>query len=250
MNKTTIVVATYPGDKWIPKLKKHFEKIGIDNNSVIYKSPDEKKSFAENNNLGAKEVKTPYILFLNNDTEIQEDAIKNMEAILDSNKSVWIVGAKVYFLETVIKHVIFRGVVGHIHGVKDSIQCAGIQFTPEFKPYESGRGWKRSDPRVGKRQLMPGVTGACMMIRADKFLELGGFDEQFVNGWEDTDFCLRVLEEGGQIMYEPSAECGHYFGGSDQEGRFGYEDQNYNLWIAKWQYTGRVFRVLTYQAEP
>lgn len=246
---TTIVVATYPGDKWIPGFKKHLEKIGVDKDFVIYKSFDKQRSFAENNNLGAKEVKTPYILFLNNDTRLDKDAIKNMEVILESNKNIWVVGAKVYFLENVIKHVIFQSEVRHVHGVKNRIQCAGIQFTPDFKPYESGRGWVRNDMRAGKRQLMPAVTGACMMVRTDKFLEMGGFDEDFVNGWEDTDFCLRVLEEGGQIMYEPAAECGHYYGGSEKEGRFNNEDQNYNLWIAKWQYTGRVFKVLTYQAE-
>jgi len=247
--KTTIIISTYPGDPWIDDLLKVLKRYKIPEENIVISDPKKKRTFSENNNLGAKQAKTPYVLFLNNDTIPHEDMFKNMEKILDSNQRVWVVGAKLYFLKNVVKHVIFQSEVRHIFGIRDRVQCAGIQFTKDFKPFEYGRTWKRSDVRVSKRQFVPAVTGACMLVRRDKFLEMGGFDEDFINGWEDTDFCLRVLEEGGQIMYEPSAECGHYFAGSKEEDRFGHEDQNYNLWIAKWHYTGRVFKVLTYQVD-
>ena len=49
------------------------------------------------------------------------------------------------------------------------------------------------------------VSGACMMIRLDKFQKIGGFDES-INSYSDIDFCLRVWEIGYRIVYTPFAK--------------------------------------------
>lgn len=48
------------------------------------------------------------------------------------------------------------------------------------------RGWRR----------VPAVTGACLLIAADRWRELGGFDPGYVNGGEDVDLCFRALAAG------------------------------------------------------
>jgi GT2 family glycosyltransferase len=60
--------------------------------------------------------------------------------------------------------------------------------------------------------------GGAMMVRADLFRELGGFDEAFNPvGPEDLDFSLRLRERGFVSLYTPSAmayhEVGHTYGG-------------------------------------
>ena len=42
------------------------------------------------------------------------------------------------------------------------------------------------------------LTAAAMMVRRDDFFKLGGFDENFIWGYEDVDICLRCLRELGK----------------------------------------------------
>ena len=53
------------------------------------------------------------------------------------------------------------------------------------------------------------VTGACMAIRRDVFLELGGFDEHFATHYQDVDLCLRLGATGRRNLFTPRAVIRH-----------------------------------------
>ena len=58
-------------------------------------------------------------------------------------------------------------------------------------------------------------AAACLMIRADVFDRLGGFDEAFWPAWwEDVDFCRRLRTAGHRIRYVPDAVFQHQGGAS------------------------------------
>ncbi len=58
-------------------------------------------------------------------------------------------------------------------------------------------------------------AAACLMIRADVFDRLGGFDEGFWPAWwEDVDFCRRLRGAGWRIRYVPDATFLHQGGAS------------------------------------
>ncbi|MEO5819258.1 MAG: glycosyltransferase family 2 protein [Vicinamibacteraceae bacterium] len=58
-------------------------------------------------------------------------------------------------------------------------------------------------------------AAACLMIRADVFDRLGGFDEAFWPAWwEDVDFCRRLRGAGYRIRYLPDAVFRHEGGSS------------------------------------
>lgn len=44
------------------------------------------------------------------------------------------------------------------------------------------------------------VCGACFFVRRDWWEKLGGFDERFVWGWEETDFIRRTQRERGLVV--------------------------------------------------
>ena len=48
------------------------------------------------------------------------------------------------------------------------------------------------------------------MVRRDVFEQVGGYSEEFVVGFNDADFCLRVWEAGYRTIFTPYAELYHY----------------------------------------
>jgi GT2 family glycosyltransferase len=85
---------------------------------------------------------------------------------------------------------------------------------------------------------MPGVTGACLVTRRDCFDRLEGFAEDFVNGFEDVDFCLRVGEAGGLCYYCADSVLLHHE--SATPGRLDPQRQADNLerLQQRWRYPG------------
>jgi hypothetical protein len=78
------------------------------------------------------------------------------------------------------------------------------------------------------------VTGAALMIRRELFEELGGFDEGFVNGWEDVDLCLRAWCAGARVHYEPRAVFDHLE--SATLGRQHNHERNERRFIERWEH--------------
>ncbi len=71
----------------------------------------------------------------------------------------------------------------------------------------SRRKYWRCSPR--QRQLVPWVTGSCLLIRRACLRRLGGFDEDFFLYYEDVDFCRRAAEQGWAVGYEPAIQATH-----------------------------------------
>lgn len=61
------------------------------------------------------------------------------------------------------------------------------------------------------QELMAG-TAACLMVRADAFRQVGGFDESFFMYGEDLDLCRRLRDAGFGGRYVPAAHALHLKG--------------------------------------
>jgi GT2 family glycosyltransferase len=51
-----------------------------------------------------------------------------------------------------------------------------------------------------------------MLVRRERMLELGGFDETFCMEWEDLDLCWRARLRGWPTVYVPAAVVRHRVG--------------------------------------
>jgi GT2 family glycosyltransferase len=54
------------------------------------------------------------------------------------------------------------------------------------------------------------VTGALQYIKYETLNKVGFYDENFFMGYEDVDYNLRVLFEGGECLYDPEVKAFHY----------------------------------------
>jgi GT2 family glycosyltransferase len=54
------------------------------------------------------------------------------------------------------------------------------------------------------------VTGACLMTRRDIFDEVGGLSTTFPINYNDVDYCLKQVERGHRVVYDPDLVMTHF----------------------------------------
>lgn len=68
----------------------------------------------------------------------------------------------------------------------------------------------RKLPAYGSLELVPQPAAAALLVRAEDFRNLSGFDEQFKPAWfEDVDFLKRIQESGRLVALDTSARAIH-----------------------------------------
>jgi GT2 family glycosyltransferase len=179
--------------------------------SVPYEGPFH---FSRMNNLGAAAAKGPNLIFLNDDTEpLTPDWLS--ELVLQVERpEVGIVGAKLLYPSGTLQHA------GVAVGIGDG--CGHPGRGRNGSPF-----WRWLDVT----RNVSAVTGACMAIRKELFDRLGGFSDIFPVNYNDVDLCLRAIEAGYSIIYEPAAVLRHY---ECQSRPGGVTFQEREQWHAQW----------------
>lgn len=153
----------------------------------------ENVGFARGCNIGAKAAEGKYILFLNSDTEVLDEGFLSMTDFLDKNSDVAILGGKLENNDGSIQRS-----CGKFYNLFNLlIMLLGLE---RF-------GFLRSSP--GKIQKVDWVSGACMMVRADIFEKLTGFDEKLFMYMEDMEVCFRAKKLGFGTYFYPDVKLRH-----------------------------------------
>ena len=178
--------------------------------------------FARFNNLLAAQAKGDYLLFLNNDTEILDEAWLDHLLFHASQQTVAAVGPLLTYPDGSVQHA---GVILGPRGTADHL-LRNFPCDSEFY-----HGILRCDHEVSA------VTAACLLVATDKFREVGGFNENFRHHYEDVDLCLKLRQAGYQNMYAGSTRLVHHE--SKTRGKYyDYTDRmllldTWEEWIAK-----------------
>lgn len=152
-------------------------------------------NFAAMNNAAARQARGRLLVFMNNDVEaFRPDWLVAM-ARHALRLKVGAVGAKLLDGAGRIQHG------GIVLGTGGLVTHAHRHFPGDARGYLSTL---RSAHRVSA------VTAACLMIEADKFRRVDGFDaETFAVDFNDVDLCLRLNAAGLVTMMEPGAVLHH-----------------------------------------
>lgn len=67
----------------------------------------------------------------------------------------------------------------------------------------------RTKHLYNKVSYVPGVSGACLLIRTDMIKQIGLFDERYFFYNEDVDFCIRARKAGWSVLYTPNVIIQH-----------------------------------------
>lgn len=174
---------------------------------------DENRGFAVACNQGAEAATHDLLVFLNNDTIVHQNWLAFVRNL--SRDDVGCVGPKLIF-------------------PSGRIQSAGVGINfdnpPGREAFNLHADWSSEAVEVAA------VTGACLGIRRDVFVELGGFDTGFWNGYEDVDLCLAATAAGYSNIYDPVAKVTHLESQSGPE-RWTAVATNIERLRAKWSPT-------------
>jgi len=79
-------------------------------------------------------------------------------------------------------------------------------------------------------------SAACMLVPAELFFELGGFDELFAPAYfEDTDLCFKLHERGLKTIFEPRSRVVHIRHGSGTSGAARkLMEEHRDLFVERW----------------
>lgn len=129
------------------------------------------------------------------------------------------------------------GLVGNVQrdARTGAVDHVGIRINHQGKPEHDRRPpspWARL---VAPVRRVPAVTGACVLISADLWRRLGGFDEGYLNGCEDVDLCLRAREEGRINAVALRSVVGHVISASP--GRKLRDEANTRRLCLRWRDT-------------
>lgn len=201
-NYEIIVVDNASSDEsveYLKGLKKDLPITVIENNENV--------TFSKGNNDASKIAKGEYLVLLNNDIEPTYGWLNELVGFAENNENVGSVGAKLIFpYYTDIEN----------QPKSFSIQHEGVKFKEEMTPYIYGPFHEDMfntlifRNKLNKPREVIANTAACILIPKKVYEDLGGLDEQYIYGYEDVDFALKLYENGYKSFYNPQALLIHY----------------------------------------
>ncbi len=154
---------------------------------------------------GLERARAPLTMFLDSDAALTPDALPAMVAALDQHPDWGLIGPRLI-------------------GDDGRLQLSSRRFPPLSLPLARRPPLSRwlEDSRLVRRHLMADVDhdlvrpvlyvlGACQIFRTELARAAGPFADWIFLGHDDADWCIRIRDAGGEIVYFPRATVVHTY---------------------------------------
>ena len=170
--------------------------------------------FSAANNVVLQNVRSPYVLLLNPDTEVFEGSLDLSLDRLENDPTIGMLGCKLVQASGEIDHACKRSfptplsALAHFTGLgkRDGAHGALSQY----------RATELGDDEAGE---VDAINGAFMMVRREALVQAGPLDEGYWLYMEDLDWCRRFWLAGWKVFYDPAGTVLHVKGGSSGKRR-------------------------------
>lgn len=168
---------------------------------------DENVGFTRGNNIGFREARGKYLLLLNPDTEVTDNAIPQLWHYMNLNPDVGITGA--HTLNTDGSHQSTRRRFPTLKtGVFESTWLSA------YAPQSIDTHYKMLDTDDDAILEVDWVQGSFMLVRHEVYEQIGGLDEGYVMYSEEMDWCKRAKDAGWKVVYHGGVLITHHGGQS------------------------------------
>jgi GT2 family glycosyltransferase len=165
------------------------------------------EGFAKACNQAVALSSTEYVVLLNTDCFLRNDAFGEMLRYLESHPDVGIVGARLSNSDRTP-----QGSCRQFVSITNEF-LATLPYLNKL-PCQCFHRDLLSARSAYAPMIVDYVSGACFMFRRATFDKIGGFDERFFMYSEEEDFCYRARQAGYKTVYLPSADAIHVGGAS------------------------------------
>ncbi|MFS8368876.1 glycosyltransferase [Acetobacter indonesiensis] len=137
-------------------------------------------------------VKADFTLYLNNDLELMPNALENAVARFTKEPNAGAVGAKLVRTNGLLQEA--GSIIWGDGGV-----CGYLRdHTPD-------------SPEANYVRSVDFCSGAFLLVRTDLLRQLSGFDPDYAPAYfEETDLCVRIRQQGADVVYDPAVVVVHY----------------------------------------
>ncbi len=178
--------------------------------NFVYRRAENNLNFGPASNLGAKLGRGEYVLLLNNDTVALPGWYEPLIRDFADYNGIAATGPVLMYPS------------GSPLG--DTVQHLGVFVNPTLKVGHLYDGIPAQSTLANKRRFFQIITAACLLMPRALFLRHNGFDEAYVNGFEDVDLCCRLWAEGWRMTVNPDSRLYHLT--SQTPGRHSHELEN------------------------
>lgn len=194
-------------DKGVEIIKKEYKKVNLIQSK-------ENGGFAKGHNLVLKKIDTKYVLILNPDTKIPDDAIGKMVEFMEDHPKCGIASCKIVGFDKSL----------HSNGGDLPVGASLFSwiFNLEMIPgveQVMGNFHRTDEDYYKKAQTVGWVGGTFMMIKKEVFEKIGYLPEEYFMYFEDTDFCYKATTAGFEVMINPEVVIEHASGASSDNPR-------------------------------
>ncbi len=180
-----------------------------------------------------------FVLLLNPDTEIVDDALGRMVSCLRERPRAGACGAQLRYGSGHFQHGAFR-FPSLMQVALDVLPLAEIPGVRRLLPILLDSGLNGRYPQASWQGSEPFpvdfVLGAALMVRVEAIRQVGLLDDGYFMYCEEMDWCLRLHEAGWMVYAVPAAQVIHYEGQSSKQVRWVTVER---LWRSRFRFYGK-----------
>ncbi len=170
--------------------------------------------FGKAHNLIANHSSEPFVLFLNPDCELVDNAPEQMLRIFTHHPDVGLVGCRMTNGDGIVQPLGFQchatpwnELIISLFASRRTMPLAGL-ILPSQDPLQDGYVRK--------------LYGGCLMAKREILDRVGWFDERFFMYGEDVDLCRKVEAAGWRLYYLSQAKVLHLTGAASAKAPGGF----------------------------
>jgi GT2 family glycosyltransferase len=165
--------------------------------SLVLVDVGENLGYAGGNNVGIRYALAgdgaDFVWILNNDVVVERNALANMLDVAQSDESAAIVGSKLLRFDQ-----------------PDTIQALGGGYIIPVLCHDTQLGsGKKSETSGGVPIELDHVVGASLLVRREAIESVGLIDESYFLYREETDWCIRMRQDGWKLFCCTEATVWH-----------------------------------------